>query len=212
MTNLSTVSPDNQPPSEQDQIAPSQRNGHEQEHLSAQAENSANNVTGSSGVNHAEPSAASPVSALRPAKTRIEPIKGWASLQLLEIWNYRELLFFLTWRDIKVRYKQTIFGASWAIIQPFFTMVVFSLFFGRLAQIPSDGIPYPIFSYAALVPWTFFSNGLTQSSASLGEQFPAHHQSLFPASDYPHRQRHFWRGGLCAGVCGFALDDAFLWH
>jgi lipopolysaccharide transport system permease protein len=76
-------------------------------------------------------------------------------------------LYFLVWRDVKVRYKQTVLGAAWAIIQPFFTMVVFSLFFGRLAQIPSDGIPYPIFSYAALVPWTFFANGLSQSSNSL---------------------------------------------
>src|SRR5213079_2784504 len=86
---------------------------------------------------------------------------------LKELWEYRELLYFLTWRDIKVRYKQTALGAAWAIIQPFFTMVVFSLFFGRLAKIPSDGIPYPIFSYAALVPWTFFANGLSQSSNSL---------------------------------------------
>jgi lipopolysaccharide transport system permease protein len=98
---------------------------------------------------------------------RLEPSRGWVSLKLRELWEYRELLYFLTWRDIKVRYKQTVLGAAWAIIQPFFTMVVFSLFFGRLAEIPSDGIPYPIFSYAALVPWTFFSNGLTQSSNSL---------------------------------------------
>jgi lipopolysaccharide transport system permease protein len=76
-------------------------------------------------------------------------------------------LYFLTWRDVKVRYKQTVLGAAWAIIQPFFTMVVFSLFFGRLAGIPSDGVPYPIFSFAALVPWTFFANGLNQSSNSL---------------------------------------------
>ena len=98
---------------------------------------------------------------------RIEPTHGWVALQLRELWRYRELLYFLTWRDIKVRYKQTVLGAAWAIIQPFMTMVVFSLFFGRLAQIPSDGIPYPIFSYAALVPWTFFANGLSQSSNSL---------------------------------------------
>src|SRR6266850_1889839 len=98
---------------------------------------------------------------------RIEPSKGWVSLKLHELWEYRELLFFLTWRDIKVRYKQTVLGATWAIIQPFFTMVVFSLFFGKLAKIPSDGIPYPIFSYAALVPWAFFSTGLTQASNSL---------------------------------------------
>jgi lipopolysaccharide transport system permease protein len=97
----------------------------------------------------------------------IEPSVGWVSLKLKELWEYRELLYFLTWRDIKVRYKQTILGAAWAIIQPFFTMVVFSIFFGRLAKISSDGIPYPIFSYAALVPWTFFAQGLRQSSNSL---------------------------------------------
>lgn len=97
----------------------------------------------------------------------IEPTRGWVSLQLGDVWRYRELLYFLIWRDIKVRYKQTVLGAAWAIIQPFMTMVVFSLFFGRLAGVPSDGIPYPVFSYAALVPWTFFANGLTQSSGSL---------------------------------------------
>src|SRR5262245_38986428 len=98
---------------------------------------------------------------------RIEPSKGWVPVKVHELWEYRELLYFLTWRDIKVRYKQTALGAAWAIIQPFFTMVVFSLFFGHLAKVPSDGIPYPLFSLAALVPWTFFANGLTQSSNSL---------------------------------------------
>src|SRR6266404_3284631 len=98
---------------------------------------------------------------------RIAPSKGWVPLKLRELWEYRELLYFLVWRDIKVRYKQTALGATWAIIQPFFTMVVFSLFFGRLARMPSDGIPYPIFSFAALVPWSFFANGLSQSSNSL---------------------------------------------
>src|SRR6202163_1670165 len=98
---------------------------------------------------------------------RIQPSRGWVSLKLKELWEYRELLYFLIWRDIKVRYKQTALGATWAIIQPFFTMVVFSLFFGRLAKVPSDGIPYPIFSFAALVPWTFFANGLNQASNSL---------------------------------------------
>jgi len=98
---------------------------------------------------------------------RIAPSKGWVPLKLRELWEYRELLYFLVWRDIKVRYKQTALGATWAIIQPFFTMVVFSLFFGQLAKVPSDGIPYPIFSFAALVPWTFFANGLSQSSNSL---------------------------------------------
>jgi lipopolysaccharide transport system permease protein len=99
--------------------------------------------------------------------SRIKPSHGWVSLNLRELWKYRELLYFLTWRDVKVRYKQTLLGAAWAIIQPFFTMVVFSLFFGKLAKIPSDGVPYPIFSYAALVPWTFFANALSQSSNSL---------------------------------------------
>ena len=98
---------------------------------------------------------------------RVEPSKGWVSLRLRELWEYRELLYFLIWRDVKVRYKQTVLGAAWAIIQPFFTMVVFSLFFGKLAKIPSDGIPYPIFSYAALVPWTFFANGLSQASIGM---------------------------------------------
>src|SRR5580765_4789360 len=97
----------------------------------------------------------------------IRPQTGWTAAGLKELWEYRELLYFLTWRDIKVRYKQTVLGAAWAIIQPFFTMVVFSLFFGRLAKVPSDGIPYPIFAFAALVPWTFFANGLSESSNSL---------------------------------------------
>jgi len=98
---------------------------------------------------------------------RIEPSQGWVSLKLDELWQYRELLYFLVWRDVKVRYKQTVLGVAWAIIQPFFTMVVFSVFFGELAKVPSDGIPYPIFSYAALVPWSFFSQGLGQASNSL---------------------------------------------
>jgi homopolymeric O-antigen transport system permease protein len=100
-------------------------------------------------------------------ETVIEPTKGWVSLQLRDLWSYRDLLYFFAWRDIKVRYKQSIFGAAWAVIQPFFTMIVFSLFFGRLAGIPSDGVPYPVFSFAALVPWTLFANGLSQSANSL---------------------------------------------
>jgi lipopolysaccharide transport system permease protein len=100
-------------------------------------------------------------------RTRREPSKGWAWPRFRELWEYRELLFFFAWRDIKVRYKQTVMGASWAIIQPFLTMVIFSLFFGRLAKVPSDGLPYPVFSYTALVPWTFFANALSQASNSL---------------------------------------------
>jgi len=101
--------------------------------------------------------------------TIIRPSRGWVPLKLRELWEYRELLYFLVWRDIKVRYKQTVIGAGWAIIQPFFTMVVFSVFFGHLARIPSEGIPYPIFAYSALVPWMYFSNALSQVSNSLVE-------------------------------------------
>jgi len=97
----------------------------------------------------------------------IEPSRGWTSLRLKEFWEYRELLYFLVWRDVKVRYKQTVLGAAWAILQPLMTMVVFTVFFGRMAKIGSDGLPYPIFSYVALLPWTFFAQGLSQSSDSL---------------------------------------------
>jgi lipopolysaccharide transport system permease protein len=97
----------------------------------------------------------------------IEPSRSWVPLQLGDLWAYRELLYFLVWRDVKVRYKQTFLGAAWAILQPLLTMVVFSVFFGRLARMPSDGIPYPIFAFTALVPWTLFVYGLTQGSNSL---------------------------------------------
>lgn len=99
--------------------------------------------------------------------TIIEPSKGWIPIDFDEIWKYRELLYFLTKREIQVRYKQTVLGGLWAIIQPLFTMAVFTLFFGRLANMPSDGIPYPIFVYAGLLPWTYFSNALSNSGNSL---------------------------------------------
>jgi len=88
----------------------------------------------------------------------IRPSRGWVLPQMRDIWAYRELLYFLVWRDLKVRYKQTVLGILWAIIQPFFLMVIFSIFFGKLAKIPSEGIPYPIFAYAALLPWSYFAN------------------------------------------------------
>ena len=97
----------------------------------------------------------------------IEPSRGWVSLQLRELWAYRELLYFLVWRDIKVRYKQTALGAAWAVIQPVFTMIVFSIFFGRLAGVSSDGFPYPIFAYAALLPWQLFAFAISESGNSL---------------------------------------------
>src|SRR5882762_5340372 len=98
---------------------------------------------------------------------RIEPSSGWVSLRLGELWEYRELLYFLVWRDIKVRYKQTALGAAWAILQPLLTMVVFSVFFGRLAKMPSDNLPYPVFAYCALLPWQLFAYALNESGNSL---------------------------------------------
>lgn len=112
--------------------------------------------------------------------TIVRPSRGWVPLRLKDLWEYRELLYFLTWRDIKVRYKQTVLGASWAILQPFFAMVIFSIFFGKLAGLPSDDIPYPIFSYSAMVVWTFFANGVTQSSNSMVESANTIKKVYFP--------------------------------
>jgi lipopolysaccharide transport system permease protein len=98
---------------------------------------------------------------------RIEPSQGWVSINLQELWHYRELIYFFAWRDIKVRYKQTMLGAAWAIIQPVFTMVVFTVLFGKLAKMPSEGAPYPIFCFSALLPWTYFAGTLSQASSSI---------------------------------------------
>ena len=154
-----------------------------------------------------------PTSALQPRRDttpprqvvpvlRIEPSRGWVALDVAELWEYRELLYFLTWRDIKVRYKQTALGAAWAIIQPLLTMVVFSMFFGKLARIPSDGIPYPIFSFAALVPWTFFANGLSLSSASVVGSAQMIKKLYFPRLVVPISSV---LGGLIDLVLGFAV-------
>ncbi len=97
----------------------------------------------------------------------IEPKSGWRLIDWKELWAYRDLFFFLVWRDVKVLYKQTVLGFGWAILRPLFSMVIFSVVFGRLAKVPSDGVPYPIFSYAALLPWTYFSTSLTYSTTSL---------------------------------------------
>ena len=133
----------------------------------------------------------------------IEPSNSWVSLKLGEVWQYRELLYFLIWRDIKVRYKQTALGAAWAIIQPLFSMLIFSLFFGRLAKMPSDGIPYPLFSLAALVPWTFFANGLNQSSNSLVASANLLKKVYFPRLVIPIAT-------VLAGVVDFALSFVVL--
>lgn len=101
--------------------------------------------------------------------TRITPPSGWFELQLAELWQHRELLYFFVWRDIKVRYKQTVIGAGWAILQPLLTMAIFTLFFGRLARIPSDGIPYPVFFYSALLPWMYFAGALASATNAIVE-------------------------------------------
>ncbi len=133
----------------------------------------------------------------------IRPTKGWASLKLGDVWDYRELLYFLVWRDIKVRYKQTALGIAWAVIQPFFSMVVFSIFFGRLAKMPSDGVPYPIFSYVGLVPWNFFANGLSQSSNSLVESANLIRKVYFPRLTIPIAT-------VLGGVVDFAISFVVL--
>ncbi|WP_197525916.1 ABC transporter permease [Methanocella paludicola] len=99
--------------------------------------------------------------------TIIKPSKGWMPINLHELWEFKDLLYFFTWRDIKLRYKQTVLGFAWAIIQPFFAMLIFTLFFGSLAKLPSDGVPYPIFAYAALLPWTMFSESIARSTSTM---------------------------------------------
>jgi lipopolysaccharide transport system permease protein len=97
----------------------------------------------------------------------IEPTHGFVAIDMRELWHYRDLLYFLTWREISIRYKQTVLGFMWAIIQPLLTMIVFTVFLGRLAKVPSDGVPYPVFSYLGLLPWTYFANAVTRSGTSL---------------------------------------------
>jgi len=133
----------------------------------------------------------------------IRPPTGWIRLGVGELWDYRELLFFFVWRDLKVRYKQTLLGASWAILQPFFTMVVFSIFFGHLARIPSDGVPYPVFSFAALVPWTFFATGMTHASTSV-----VLHQGLIKKVYFPRLAIPI--ASVLAGVFDFMIAFAVL--
>jgi lipopolysaccharide transport system permease protein len=130
--------------------------------------------------------------------THIEPARGWVKLDLSELWQYRELLYFLVWRDIKVRYKQTVLGASWAVLQPFLTMVVFSIFFGRLAGMPSDGLPYPLFAYTALLPWQLFSYALSESGNSLISNQRLISKVYFPRLTVP-------LAAVLAGLVDFAI-------
>ncbi len=115
-----------------------------------------------------------------PTTIYIKPSTGFTALNLRDLWLYRELVFFMVWRDIKVRYKQTILGAAWAILQPVLTMLALYFLFDRVAGLPTDNVPYPIFSYAALLPWTYFSSALTASTQSLITQANVFTKVYFP--------------------------------
>jgi lipopolysaccharide transport system permease protein len=131
----------------------------------------------------------------------IEPTRGWASLQLRAVWEYRELLYFLVWRDLKVRYKQTVLGALWIILQPVVSIVVFSLLFGGLLKVPSGDVPYPIFAYAALLPWNYFASSLSRSSTSVVGSAHLITKVYFPRLIIPI-------AGVLSGLVDFAI--AFL--
>jgi len=130
--------------------------------------------------------------------TYLKPPAGLGSLQLRDLWHYRELIYFMTWRNLKVRYKQTLLGASWAVLRPFLTMVVFSIFFGDLAEVPSDGVPYPIFSFAALVPWGLFSDAVSVGGRSLVQNRHMITKVYFPRVILP-------LSSILAGVVDFLI-------
>jgi lipopolysaccharide transport system permease protein len=135
----------------------------------------------------------------RPRPTVIRAQKGWIPIDFGELWSHRELLFFLIWRDIKVRYKQTVLGVAWAIIQPVFSMVIFTVFFGRLGKIPSDGIPYPIFAYCGLLAWQFFQKALNEASVSLSANERLISKIYFPRLFMP-------AAVVCSGLIDFAIS------
>jgi homopolymeric O-antigen transport system permease protein len=134
---------------------------------------------------------------------RIEPSRGWVALNLSELYAYRELLYFLTWRDVKVKYKQTIIGAGWAILQPLMTMIVFTLVFKKIADISSEGIPYPIFAYTALLPWNLFAGALNRSAVSLVAQVSLISKVYFPRLIIP-------LSATISGVVDFAIAFVIL--
>jgi lipopolysaccharide transport system permease protein len=135
--------------------------------------------------------------------TRIEPVRGWLSLHLKELWPYRELLYFFIWRDVKIRHKQTAIGATWAILQPLLTMIIFTLVFRRVAKIPSDDLPYPIFAYSGLLPWTLFAGGLNRSITSLVSQANLISKVYFPRILVP-------LAATISGVVDFAIASVLL--
>jgi lipopolysaccharide transport system permease protein len=139
----------------------------------------------------------------------IRPSKPWRALDLAAVWQYRELLFFLSWRDIKVRYKQTALGVAWAVLQPVFTMAVFSIFFGRLAGIPSAGVPYPIFAFCGLLPWQLFAYSLTESSNSLVANKELITKVYFPRLVIPVSAVF---AGLVDFLISFAVLIGLIWY
>lgn len=143
------------------------------------------------------------VSSSTQALTVIRPSRGWSALSLGELWRYRELLFFLVWRDVKVRYKQTLIGAGWAILKPFFSMVIFAVIFGRLAGIPTDGLPAPVFYFAGLLPWLLFQDGVNKASTSLVTGRSLVTKVYFPRITVP-------LAGVLAGLVDFALAGLVL--
>jgi len=141
---------------------------------------------------------ATPVSASSEPVLVIQPSRVWFRLDLAALWQYRELLYFLVWRDLKVRYKQTAIGATWAILQPLMTMVILTVIFGYFAKIPSDGLPYPIFAYTALLPWTYFASALSRSSSSVVAEAHLISKVYFPRAVLP-------LAGTVSGIIDFAV-------
>ncbi len=133
----------------------------------------------------------------------IEPKRSWTALNIGDLWSYRELLYFLTWRDVKVRYKQTALGAAWAIMQPLFNMLLFTFLFGKLAKMPSDNIPYPLFAFAGLLPWIFFSNAISSSGNSLVGNTHLITKTYFPRMIIP-------AASVLAGLVDFAFAFAVM--
>ena len=138
-----------------------------------------------------------------PMAQRIAPRRGLLEMDFHELWRYRELVYFLVWRDVKVRYKQTVIGAAWAVLQPFLTMVVFSLFFGRLAKMPSNGLPYPIFYYSALLPWTYFATALQSSANTMVD-----HQNVITKVYFPRLLLPL--SSVVSGLVDFSISFVFL--
>jgi lipopolysaccharide transport system permease protein len=134
---------------------------------------------------------------------RIEPQRGWLELRLREVWDYRELLYFFVWRDVKIRYKQTAIGIAWVVLQPLLTMGVFTLFFGRLAKLPSEGLPYPVFYFAALVPWMYFSYALQSATNVVVENQRVITKVYFPRLVLPF-------SAVLSGLVDFAIGFVVL--